>query len=819
MPAVTLLRDYAAALSQPMLTGAVSRYDEVVGPDGALRASWKGLAELAVELTPLSLARLNGEIHRFLGNDGVTYAARGQEPGPWRLDPVPLVLDAAEWSPLEVGLAQRAELLNAILVDLYGDQRLLREGVIPPEVIFGHAGFVRAMARPSATARQPLLITATDLGRTEDGGWIVLSDRAQAPSGIGYAIENRRVISQVLAPYYRSAGLHRVRPFLTAFRAALMQSAELAESDPRVVVLSPGTHSETAYDQANLAASLGFPLVRGSDLVVRGGRVYMREYGGVLEQVDVILRRVDASWSDPLELRADSQLGVAGLSEAVRRGNVSIVNGLGAGILENPALLPFLPAASEALLGESLRLSSVPTWWCGDAEGRAALMDRLGELSIRAIDRPGEDLSPLGHAEIRELLLAAPHRYVGQERPTLSHAPAYAAGGLEPRRLSLRAFTLRYGSAYRPMVGGLASAQGDPATVSKDVWVLKASPEEADQGMAEVLTLASIPARPAVVPRALDDMYWLGRYLTRTEDTLRLLLAAHSLSEDFLARPRSAGGQATSVLLEAIGRLAGPPAVAGEVDQDLRSIMLDGQRPGSAAQSAAALRECAQDVRDQLSGDVWKLFGAFDRAAWELARNEYSYQVADSAGRMLNATLALRGVIDNMIRDEGWRMIRVGGWIERALQAAHLLRMTTTRRALDVDRIVFNQTLVAADSAVTHRRRYRGHVRARTVLDLLLADPENPRSLAFALSELGAHLGGLRASTGSTRPERLLEEIREQCGVEEITMLVALDGERRPHLIRHLDYLERQLALLADAIAAVHFEAPPPMRSLGLGSL
>ncbi|MCX6398149.1 MAG: circularly permuted type 2 ATP-grasp protein [Propionibacteriales bacterium] len=818
---MTVLRDYAANLSQPTLTGTELRYDEVVAPDGTLRGSWKGLADLAVRLTGTDLARLEDEIRQQLNNDGVTYVRKDSEtgalPNSWQLDPVPLVISAAEWGPLEVGLAQRAELLNAILVDLYGPQRLLRDGVLPPEVVFGHSGFVRTMARAGLTDSQPLVIAAADLGRSRDGTWTVISDRAQAPSGIGYALENRRVISQVLPELYREAGLHRVRPFLDAFRSALMQAADIEVLDPRIVVLSPGTHSETSYDQANVAASLGFPLVRGSDLMVRQGRVYLREYAGGMEQVHVILRRVDASWSDPLELRADSQLGVPGLSEAVRRGTVRIVNGLGAGVLENPGLLPFLPAASEALLGESLRLDSVRTWWCGDPEGLQTVLANLDQLTVRSIDQP--DL-PSDLDALRRSIQQTPHRYIGQERLALSQAPAFAGGTLEPQQLTLRTFTLRSGSAYRPMVGGLASTYGTGATAdrtsSKDVWVLKANPEEADLERAEVLALASMQARPAVVPRALDDLYWFGRYTARTEDTLRLLLAAHTLSEDFQSRPQSAGGKASAVMLTALGGLTGAPVGGDEIDRQLRAILLNAQQPGSVAQSVAALRECAQSVRDQLSLDVWKAFSAFDRASWELVRHQHSYQVSESAGRMLNATLALHGVTSNMMRDEGWRMIRIGGWIERALQVARLLRLGIVRHGLDVDRMVLNQALLAADSAVTHQRRYRGYVRPRTVLDLLLLDPENPRSVLFALTELRRHLGDLKASTGSTRPERLLDDLIEECTAVDLTTMVALDGESRPHLAKHLDSLSRGLVRLADAIPAQHFETGPQMRPLGL---
>lgn len=836
---MTVLRDYAAGIGQPALTSGLASgrddtlldrlgqgaYDEVVGPDGTLRAGWQGLAELAVGLTAGDLARLDVEIRRFLADDGVTYGRPGQEPGPWRLDPMPLVIPADEWAPLEVGLAQRAELLNAILVDLYGEQRLLREGVVPPEVVFGHSGFVRQVAKTPLPDLRPLLLTAADLGRGADGGWTVLADRVQAPSGVGYALENRRVISQVLPELYRKAGLHRLQPFLSALRSALHTATDVV--DARVVVLTPGTHSETAYDQAYLAAALGVPLVRGSDLMVRDGCVHLRGHAA-LERVDVILRRVDAGWSDPLELRADSQLGVPGLSEAIRRGTVRVVNGLGAGILENPGLLPFLPAASELLLGESLRLRSLGTWWCGDKESREHVLDHLDQLSVRAIDRP-VTLGNLTPRLLRDRILAEPHRFVGQEPIPLSQAPTYdgrsTGGALRPRRLTLRTFTLRYGSAYRPMVGGLASslgANGAREGAAKDVWVLKRSPGEADQGIAEVLPLEAAQARPALVPRALDDMFWFGRYVERAEDTLRLVIVGHALAEDFQTRPWSVGGQAMDVMLAALGRLCGPVAEPGDrpgdepgdVDRDLRAVLLDASRLGSVAQSIDALRESAQGVRDQLSLDVFRAFGSYDRAAWDLARNEHSHQISESAGRMLNAMLALHGVVSNMVRDEGWRMIRVGAYLERALQLLKLLDVAVVRRGLDVDRLVLNSMLTAAESAVTHRRRYRGNVRPRSVLDLLLLDEDNPRSLLHALGELDRHLEQLEGSTGSTRPERLLDELIEECRHVDLSVLVILGGESRPHLRSFLAATTDKLGRVADAIAAQHLQSGPAPRPL-----
>lgn len=816
---MTALGDYAAEVNQPALTSEITaRYDEVIAPDGSLRPAWAPLAESAVQLTEPELRRVGGDIERFLSNDGVTYTPPDADPEPWRLDPMPLVLSAEEWAPLEMGLAQRTELMNKILVDLYGPQTLLSSGILPPSIVFGHSGFLRVAARASAFDPQPLLIAAADLGRNDAGEWQVIADRAQAPSGIGYAMENRRVISRVMPELYRRAGMHRMAPFFQALRATLIEAAPDDRSNPRVVVLSPGTHSETAYDQAFVASSLGFPLVEGSDLTMRDGAVWMRVVGR-LERVDVILRRVDAAWSDSLELRKDSQLGVAGLSEAVRRGTVRVVNGLGSGVLENPALMPYLSQMCEVLLDEPLRLRSVQTWWCGDARSREQVLDRLDTLVVRAIDEP-HDLGHLTLPQVRERILAEPHRYVGQEPVSLSQSPTLQARGVRPMALSLRTFTMRYGSGYRPLVGGLANVyDGTTSASSKDVWVLKESPEDPDQGLADVLPLTNVRAPAAMVPRILEDMFWFGRYGERAEDMLRLIITAHGSAQDFRNRPYSAGGASLAVLMGVIERLTGRSA-SDDHDERFRAVLLDPHRPGSVAQSISALRDAAQSVRDQLSPDVWHAFGSTDRAVAALRSYPYSHQIAESAGRMLTGILALQGVTANMMRDPGWHMIGLGRSIERALQLTRLLRPTATiRRGIDVDREVLNAVLTAAESSVTHQRRYRGYVRVSGVLELLLLDVENPRSLAFGHDRMREHLAALPESSGSSRPERLLHDLVEELDRVDISTLTAIEGERRPNLERFLDGYLDGLTRLADSIGQVHFATAPVPRSFGFATV
>lgn len=839
---MSVLRAYAATVSQPTLPLAVPglpdqlRYDEVVGADGGLRPAWQSLAGLALALTPGELSRVEGEITRFLADDGVTYVRPDSGAQPWQLDAMPLVLDAASWARLELGLAQRAELLNAVLADLYGPQTLLSSGIVPAAAVLGHAGFVRPVARTAGGGAggtpQPLLLSAADLGRDADGDWRVLADRVQAPSGLGFAMENRRVISQVLPDLYEQSDPHRMEPYFSALHSTLVSSAPEGVSEPRIVVLSPGPLSETAFDQAFLARGLGLPLVQGSDLVVRRGRVWMKPTGWPqrepTEQVDVILRRVDAEWCDPLELRSDSRLGVAGLTEAVRRGTVHVVNGLGAGVLENPALLPFLPAACESLLGEQLRLPSVPTWWCGDPTARDDVIRRLhaGDpgLFVRDIDGDRKTLTGRSAAEIAALIAAAPHRYVGQELLPLSQAPVWQGERAAAVPLVLRAFTLRYGSAYRPLVGGLATVREHPdaAPTTKDVWVLKATDDEPDQGLVEIAPLPGGRSTPSVAPRALDDMFWAGRYAERAEDLLRLVLATQQqldLARSGGAAPAAspvsgtplAGGHAGTsarVLRDAIARLAG--RASDDADADARSLLLDADRSGSAAHALARMRDALEGVRDQLSGDIWRVFSGIERASRALRSSPHAHRTAESAGRMLTVVLSMQGMTASMMRDAGWHMIETGRFLERGLQVCQLLNAIVERRDARTDRIVLEGVLTASESIVTSRRRFRGAVRPGDALDLLLRDPDNPRSLAFALTQLRGHLAAAPASTGSSRPERLLDELESSLELADLDRLAVAVGGRRATLAAFLADAVGQLEQLGEAIDELHFTSGPP---------
>jgi len=452
------------------------------------------------------------------------------------------------------------------------------------------------------------------------------------------------------------------------------------------------------------------------------------------------------------------------------------------------------------------------------------VLARLGEnpddFIVRRIDEPRSASAALSPDELRRRILAAPHRYVGQDRLPLSQAPVWSSEGrADAHPVVMRAFTVRYRSAFRPLVGGLATVMSSARTpITKDVWVVKNAPEDPDQGLVDIAPLDFRPSIPALGPRSLEDMFWAGRYAERAEDLLRLLLTADAHIEELAAPIDSEHAVAARALLGALRRLAGRRF--DDPEAEFRSLLLDTTRPGSAAYSLERLRDAFEGVRDQLSNDTWRVFSHTDRAKKALHSSERSHRITESAGRMLTAVLSLQGVTASMIRDPGWHMIEAGRCLERALQVCTLLGATTTDRlGIAADRDVLEGVLVAAESSVTFRRRYRGNVRTSGVLELLLVDGDNPRSLAFAFRELRTHLAAMPASTGSTRPERLLEHLETALENIDLAALAMPSGPRRPRLQRFFDSTRTQIEQLSDAIDDVHFSSGPPPQMLSTLSL
>jgi uncharacterized circularly permuted ATP-grasp superfamily protein/uncharacterized alpha-E superfamily protein len=751
------------------------------------------------------------------------------------------VVSAADWEVLEAGLVQRSRLLDAVLADLYGPRSLLADGLIPPELVFAHPGYVRAANGIEVPGHHQLFMHACDLSRPPNGGFQVNADWTQAPSGAGYALADRRVVAHAIPDLYERIAPRPTTPFAQALRLALIDAAPDVAQDPVVVVLSPGIYSETAFDQAYLATLLGFPLVESTDLVARDGKLWMRSLG-TLKQVDVVLRRVDAVYADPLDLRADSRLGVVGLVEAQHRGTVTVVNTLGSGILESPGLLRFLPDLAERLLGEAPLLGTAPVYWGGIASERSHLLANLSSLLIKStVGRKtlvGPTLSSSQLADVAARIEDMPWQWVGQELPQFSSAPTDHAGVLSSAGIGMRLFTVAQRSGYAPMIGGVGyvlapgpSAYTLKTVAAKDVWVRPTERARAEAVTVPVLEPVKTAAGTWAVssPRVLSDLFWMGRYGERAEDMARLLIVARDRFHVYRHQQDTEESECVPVLMAALGRVTGTDTGAA-TDHDemiaitpstLWSLTVDPDRPGSLVQSVEGLALAARAVRDQLSNDTWMVLAGVERALAHKSDPPQSLARADSLlasahSQTLAGMLTLSGIAaESMVRDVGWTMMDVGKRIERGLWLTALLGATlTTVRSADAEQTIIESTLVACESSVIYRRRTVGKVSIAAVTELMLFDAQNPRSLLYQLERLRADLRDLPGSSGSSRPERIVDEIgtllrrSHPAELEEIT-----DG-RRAQLADLLTAIHAQLRDLADSITETQLALPGGMHPL-----
>jgi uncharacterized circularly permuted ATP-grasp superfamily protein/uncharacterized alpha-E superfamily protein len=856
-----LLSRYRSARAQQSLfdvrgAAAVTEYDEFVDAAGNVRPAWRELAEVVGERGRGGFDQLRAVVRRLIDNDGITYiqvdrhgeaVTNGDgtvEPGPWHLDALPLVIDAADWDTLESGLVQRSRLLDAVLADLYGPRRSVTSGVLPAQLLFAHPGYVRAALGIEVPGRHQLFLHGCDVSRFADGSFQVNADWTQAPSGAGYALADRRVLANAVPDLYERIGPRPTTPWAEALRLALIDAAAEAAEHPVVVVLSPGIHSETAFDHAYLASLLGFPLVESDDLVVRDGKLWMRSMG-TLKRVDVVLRRVDADYVDPLDLRADSRLGVVGLVEVLRRGAVTVVNTLGSGILESPGLLRFLPDLSELLLGETPQLATSPVYWGGVNTERSHLLTNLSSLLIKPVTGGEAILGPALSMAQRESLAtrieATPWQWVGQELPHFSSAPTdYYPGGLSAASVGMRLFTVSQRGGYAPMIGGLGYllAPGRAAfrlntIAAKDIWV-RTPPRVTVQRIpsaVELPVMTPSPTREVSSPRVLSDMFWMGRYAERAENMVRLLTVTRERYHEFRHRREMEGSECVPVLLSALGHITGtdtgPAAdhteMVATAQTTLWSLTADRQRDGSLAQSVERLGLAARAVRDQMSNDTWMVLAAVERALLHESESPPESQAEGDAflsstnNLTLAGMLALSGVAaESMVQDVSWTMMDIGKRIERGLALTALLRATlTTVRSPGAEQTITESALVACESSVSYRRRTLGKVSVAAVADLVLFDAENPRSLVYQLERLRSDLKALPGSSGSSRPERLVDEIAKRLRrLDPADLEVVSAAGTRVQLAGLLDGMHRDLRELSGVITAAHLSRPGGMQHL-----
>ncbi|MCB1336940.1 MAG: circularly permuted type 2 ATP-grasp protein [Maritimibacter sp.] len=763
----------AAELSQnhPYLDGyqpVAGVADELYDAQGRMRPVWRPFVEAFSRLSPDEVRARFGRADQYLRDAGVYFRQYSHDPNTdrdWPLSHIPVVLHEREWEAISAELAQRADLLEAVMADLYGEGRLVSEGHLPAELIAGNRAWLRPMVGVRPRGGHYLHFLAFEIGRSPDGSWLVLGDRAQAPSGAGFALENRMATGRIFPESFPRARIHRLAGFFSDFRTAL---GELAVDDhgrrQRVGILTPGPANDSYYEHTYIARYLGIPLLEGEDLLVQEAQAMLRTIEGP-EPLGVLWRRIDASFADPLELDPGSWIGTPGLMEAIRAGQLAMVNALGSGVLETRALMAFLPRISEVLTGRPLDLPNIATWWCGSAAERAYVLDNAERMLIgpakavnlpfdlAAATAPGGDFHGLARPAVEAWIEAEGGLLVGQEAVTLSTTPAWredegadAPGGhVRPCPMTIRVFAARTPQGWTFMKGGYAriGPEGEPTALAMqrggrvaDVWIVS------DRDVPP-LTLARRGDAPfrrqaenTLPARAADNLFWLGRYIERCEGAMRLVRSYH-------------------LRLAGIGTAEDPRLDRLDAFVTGFGIDLSEPVPGALIQQLDAARGCAAKIRDRFSTDGWLALQDLAKTARQMTQTA---QPGDDAAGVMRVLLrkitGFSGLVhENMYRSEGWRFLSIGRALERADGMAALIAAFVEAEApagsLDL-------AVEVADSVITHQRRYRVETSRETVVDLLALDAENPRSVLFQLGELKHQIEALPGAVEAGRPGEIL---------------------------------------------------------------
>jgi uncharacterized circularly permuted ATP-grasp superfamily protein/uncharacterized alpha-E superfamily protein len=760
-------------------------WDELRSAGGALREPWQRFVRsLPLPSAGLTMAddlnRRVGQVEQRIRLDGVTHNVFSEAPGggvaarPWSLQLLPLLIEPQEWAAIEAGVTQRAELLERMLVDLYGPQTLLHQGLLPPALLLRHPGWLRPMIGVEPAGGQRLMIVAFDLARGPDGRWWQVSQRTQGPSGLGYVLHNRLVIARQFPEAFLALNVQRIASSYRELLDALEQrAAQVAGSaTPRIVLLTPGPYSETYFEHAYLARYLGLPLVEGGDLTVRDQRLYLKTVEG-LEPVHGLMRRLDDDWCDPLELRPDSALGVPGLLQAARSGSVVMANALGSAFLESPAVQGFMPAIAQRLMQQELLLPALPTWWCGEAAAWADVRERLGDKLLRSTFPHGGRTSQVvgrNATAVHE----DPDAWTVQDRLRFSRAPIWGGGAITPRPALVRVYAIAQGNGrWHVLPGGMTRvAQREDSSVSMqrggtslDTWVMTAGEVSPYSMLPQPLQVDDLlQRRRPVSSRTGENLFWLGRYTERSEQLVRLARATLMLIDAI----SDAGADASPALRQAVSALAvasglAPPGVPTLVQsaRNFERAVLAGLADAGGAHSVAfnleALERAALALRERLSPEQWGLVRSlgesFSRAlevpAGELPTLPQVQPALERAALQLAAATGAQ--TDRMTRDHGWRLLTVGRLLERLHGMAQQLELFLRHQALGTVGGV-ELLLELFDSTITFRARYQRHEDLLAVVDLLVLDSTNPRALAGVLRRLRTELGKLPGSPESHEP-------------------------------------------------------------------
>ncbi len=818
---------------------ALSSYNELFSSGDVIRPDWQTFFTSFQQLGYEELQNRNDDILRLLKENGVAYNIYNDPTGqnrPWELDPVPQLITASEWETIDAGLIQRAELLNLLLKDIYGPQTLIKNGIIPQELIYMHPGFIRPCVNIKIPGEQYLTLYAADMARGIDGRLWIISDRTQAPSGSGYALENRFAMSGVLPEFFSGLQVRKLSPYFDSLQQALTNIAPHHADNPRIVILTPGPDNETYFEHAYLAAYLGLTLVQGNDLMVKNNKVWLKTIEG-LEKIDVILRRLDDSYCDPLELKSDSLLGIPGLVQAVRTGNVTIANPLGSSIVENAGLVPFLPAITKHFFGSEMIMPSIATWWCGQPKEMDYVIAKIKTLVVRKIFRnvagtrsavDGASLSSKQTEELIQQIRANPYLYVGQEKINFSSTPSWLNGKMEAGRSLFRSFLVRHNDSYITMPGGLTRTSAGENSfiisnqsggISKDTWVLSANENEEK---AVTLKLNTDTVRHDLYKRSLpshtaENLFWVGRYTERVINNARLQKA---VMQRMLQSKKSVVNDnmvTETILLQALTQctFTFPGFVEDISDKkneatfkkpwfELSDILYNEKRAGSLSHNLSFFKNAVYNVRNFWSVDTWRVLRQVEEE-WNAAKKSVTgdhFKMINAIDSLNTSMFAFIGMNrESVRREQGWNILDLGRKVEQSLFITILLKSVFQKKQnVQVEHDLMESVMNASQSLITYRYTYRDHLQLQLALELLIFDVNYPKSLAYLVKKIKRYVLLLPARGKEmqlTEKQRNIEEADSLLRLADLVKLTSYDFQTNEYS-QLTEFLDKLYSLIAD---------------------
>ncbi|HLO45278.1 MAG TPA: circularly permuted type 2 ATP-grasp protein [Leadbetterella sp.] len=808
---------------------AINSYDEVIDKNGQVKPYWQRLFDTLETVGLDGIEERSKEINENLKENGVTYNVYNTENGAnraWKLDPIPFLIHENEWLTIEKGIKQRAHLMDLILKDIYGPQHLIKDAILPPELVFENTGFMLPCFDMKQKLQNQLLMYACDMARGPDGKMWLLDNRSQSPSGSGYALENRTVMAKVFPELNKNIYRNRLSPYFNHLQQTVEKLGNISNDNPNVVFLTPGSGNETYFEHVYLASYLGYTLVQGSDLLVRDGFVWLKSIDG-LERVDVIIRRVDDEWCDPLELRQNSLLGVPGLLQVMRLGNVAVVNPPGASVVENYGLLAFMGNACKYLLGETLQMNSVATWWCGQEKELNYVLGHLPQLIIKKANRKQgfksiycRLLSKAELEEIKKMILQNPKEFVAQEEVSLSTTPSFVNGRLEPRFAALRTFMVSDGNDYKVLQGGLTRSSSvkdkfvisnQLGGISKDTWIVTDHPTLYFERYV-VRKNTSHQQGNLLTSRNAENLFWVGRLYERTlslTSFLRIVLGR--LNENVNDKGQKQQAYLV-ILLKSITHLTQTyPGFAEENDEsifenpepELFGLINDIKKIGSVTYDIQSLLNTANQVSDRWNSDTRRILNLLDDSMQSLRDTHSINQLSHRLDKLYTRLFGFYGnIYETLPRDNGFYLFEAGKNIERIISLISVLRSAFSfKNEEEVEAVILEAVLENHHLLTQYRHIYKSQWSLVAGLDMVLLEKNLPYTLSYLLDQLGQNLTKLPKSVHATRLS-----IDEKIVLEATTIIKLIDTESLVRVDDETQYrsgLDKTLEKVSDLISKV----------------